>query len=148
MTLLEEIKCGENAALEFMEARPNDSLKFTKTVVAFANGKGGRLIFGIENGTRILDANDDNHNIRSKGNEDNREDNEDNGKDNEDKDALVLNAIARNPQLTVRQLAANLPISKPTVEHLANATQGREQRQALRCVRGRRERGWLKCSIT
>ena len=71
MTLLEEIQGGENGALEFKEARPKDSLKFTKTVVAFANGKGGRLIFGIEDGTRILDANSNNHNIRSKGNEDN-----------------------------------------------------------------------------
>ena len=40
MTLLEEIKNGENVALEFKEARPKDSLKFTKTVVAFANGRG------------------------------------------------------------------------------------------------------------
>lgn len=54
MTLLEEIQNGENAALEFKEARPKDSLKFTKTVVAFANGKGGRLIFGIEDGTRNI----------------------------------------------------------------------------------------------
>ena len=54
MTLFEEIQGGENAALEFKEARPKDSLKFTKTVVAFANGKGGRLIFGIEDGTRNI----------------------------------------------------------------------------------------------
>ena len=54
MTLLEEIQNGENVALEFKEARPKDSLKFTKTVVAFANGKGGRLIFGIEDGTRNI----------------------------------------------------------------------------------------------
>ena len=54
MTLLEEIKNGENVALEFKEARPKDSLKFTKTVVAFANGCGGRLIFGIEDGTRNI----------------------------------------------------------------------------------------------
>jgi predicted HTH transcriptional regulator len=43
MTLLEEIQNGENAVLEFKEARPKDSLKFTKTVVAFANGRGGRI---------------------------------------------------------------------------------------------------------
>ena len=54
MTLLEEIKNGENVSLEFKEARPKDSLKFTKTVVAFANGRGGRLIFGIEDGTRNI----------------------------------------------------------------------------------------------
>ena len=54
MTLLEEIQNGENVALEFKEARPKDSLKFTKTVVAFANGKGGRIIFGIEDGTHNI----------------------------------------------------------------------------------------------
>ena len=48
MTLLEEIQNGENVALEFKVVRPNDSLKFTKTVVAFANGKGGRILFGVE----------------------------------------------------------------------------------------------------
>ena len=45
MTLLEEIQNGENVALEFKEARPKDSLKFTKTVVAFANGRGGRWVW-------------------------------------------------------------------------------------------------------
>ena len=51
MTLIEQIAQGENAALEFKEARPKDSLKFVKTVVAFANGRGGRLLFGVENET-------------------------------------------------------------------------------------------------
>ena len=87
-------------------------------------------------GEGILDANDDNHNIRSKGNEDNREDNEDNGKDNEDKDALVLNAIARNPQLTVRQLAANLPISKATVERVLKSLQNKGLLRRLGGTRG------------
>ena len=39
MTLREEIANGETATLEFKEARPKDSIKFTKTVVAFANGR-------------------------------------------------------------------------------------------------------------
>ena len=39
MTLREEIAQGENVALEFKEARPKDSLKYFKTVVAFANGR-------------------------------------------------------------------------------------------------------------
>ena len=43
MTLLEEIQGGENVALEFKETRLKDLLKFTKTVVAFAYKKGGRL---------------------------------------------------------------------------------------------------------
>ena len=42
---------GENVALEFKEARPKDSLKFVKTVVAFANGRGGRILFGVEDKT-------------------------------------------------------------------------------------------------
>ena len=54
MTLLEEIKNGESVALEFKEARPKDSLKFTKTVVAFANGRGGRILFGVEDRTGRL----------------------------------------------------------------------------------------------
>ena len=43
MTLREEIAQGENVALEFKEARPKDSLKYLKTVVAFANGRGWRM---------------------------------------------------------------------------------------------------------
>lgn len=39
MTLREEIAQGENVALEFKEARPKDSLKHLKTIVAFANGR-------------------------------------------------------------------------------------------------------------
>ena len=54
MTLIEEIKKGESATLEFKEARPKDSLKFTKTVVAFANGRGGRILFGVEDGTGVV----------------------------------------------------------------------------------------------
>ena len=54
MTLIEEIQNGENVALEFKEARPKDSLKFTKTVVAFANGRGGRILFGVEDKTGRL----------------------------------------------------------------------------------------------
>ena len=52
--MLEEIQNGENVALEFKEARPKDSLKFTKTVVAFANGRGGRILFGVEDKTGRL----------------------------------------------------------------------------------------------
>ena len=40
----EEIVQGENGALEFKEARPKDSLKNLKTVVAFANGRGWRTV--------------------------------------------------------------------------------------------------------
>lgn len=46
MTLREEIAQGENVALEFKEARPNDSLKCLKMVGAFANGRGWRMVSG------------------------------------------------------------------------------------------------------
>ena len=39
MALKEEIAHGENVVLEIKEARPKDSLKYLKTVVAFANGR-------------------------------------------------------------------------------------------------------------
>ena len=44
MTLREEIAQGECVALEFREARPKDSLKYLKTVAAFANGRGWRMV--------------------------------------------------------------------------------------------------------
>ena len=43
MTVLEEIAKVESATLEVMKARPKESLKCTKTVVAFTNGRGGRV---------------------------------------------------------------------------------------------------------
>ena len=54
MTLEKEIHGGESARLELKEARPKDSVKFMKTVVAFANSKGGRIVFGVEDGTRRI----------------------------------------------------------------------------------------------
>ena len=57
MTLKEQIAQGVNIALEFKEARPKDALKFVKTVVAFANGRGGRLLFGVEDGTGVVKRN-------------------------------------------------------------------------------------------
>ena len=41
MTLREEIAQGENVILGFKEARPKDSLKYLKTVVAFATDDDG-----------------------------------------------------------------------------------------------------------
>ncbi len=42
------IKNGENSQVEFKLALPEDHLKYLKTVVAFANCKGGKLIFGVD----------------------------------------------------------------------------------------------------
>ena len=47
----EEIFAGESENVEFKSEIPPKSEKYMKTVVAFANGKGGKLIFGVENGT-------------------------------------------------------------------------------------------------
>ena len=44
MTLREEIAQGVNVALVFKEARPKDSHKYLKTVGAFANGRGWRMV--------------------------------------------------------------------------------------------------------
>lgn len=49
---IEEILDGESKNVEFKVQRPDKSMKYMKTVVAFANGKGGRIIFGIDDKTR------------------------------------------------------------------------------------------------
>lgn len=48
---IEDIYVGESDNLEFKEDIPVKSERYMKTVVAFANGKGGKIIFGIENDT-------------------------------------------------------------------------------------------------
>ena len=47
--LLDEIKQGESKVLEFKEKLPSDSKKYVKTVIAFSNGAGGKLIIGVNN---------------------------------------------------------------------------------------------------
>lgn len=48
---INEIKKGENEFTEFKKSVPEKSIKYMKTVVAFANGRGGKIIFGVENNT-------------------------------------------------------------------------------------------------
>ena len=48
---IEEILAGESKNIEFKFQRPKDSIKYMKTVVAFANGEGGRIIFGVDDKT-------------------------------------------------------------------------------------------------
>lgn len=50
----EQIFAGESKNTEFKICRPENSLKYIKTVVAFANGKGGKIIFGIEDTTKDI----------------------------------------------------------------------------------------------
>jgi Predicted transcriptional regulator containing an HTH domain and an uncharacterized domain shared with the mammalian protein Schlafen len=45
---IEEIFAGESKNVEFKEKLPDKSIKYMKSVVAFANGSGGRIIFGID----------------------------------------------------------------------------------------------------
>lgn len=51
MNIAQEITKGESSTLEFKKELPATHEQYLKTVVAFANGKGGRIIFGIEDQT-------------------------------------------------------------------------------------------------
>ena len=45
---IDEILAGESKNMEFKIRRPEKSIKYMKSVVAFANGKGGKIVFGID----------------------------------------------------------------------------------------------------
>lgn len=47
----DEILNGETREVEFKVQRPKDSSKYMKTVVAFSNGEGGRIVFGVQDKT-------------------------------------------------------------------------------------------------
>ncbi len=49
---IEEILAGESKNVEFKETLPEKSIKYMKSVVAFANGTGGKIIFGIADKTK------------------------------------------------------------------------------------------------
>ena len=49
---IEEILAGESKNVEFKENLPEKSIKYMKSVVAFANGNGGKIIFGIADKNR------------------------------------------------------------------------------------------------
>ena len=49
MTLQEEIQNGESRTLEYKSELPHDSQKWIKTIVAFANGAGGKFVLGVNN---------------------------------------------------------------------------------------------------
>lgn len=48
---VDEILKGESKEIEYKEAVPVNSRKYTRTAVAYANCAGGRIIFGVENNT-------------------------------------------------------------------------------------------------
>lgn len=51
---IEEIKHGENKNIEFKKELPGKSNKYVKTVIAFANTSGGKIVFGVEDKTREI----------------------------------------------------------------------------------------------
>src|SRR5659263_44701 len=56
---IEEILAGESKTVEFKEMLPKKNSKYMKTVVAFANGRGGKLIFGIKDDSHEVVGIDD-----------------------------------------------------------------------------------------
>lgn len=48
---MEFILPGESKNVEYKVTRPKDSKKYIKTVIAFANGSGGSIVFGIDDVT-------------------------------------------------------------------------------------------------
>ena len=49
-----EIERGETRTVEFKKELPQDSSKWIKTIVAFANGAGGKLLIGVSNKREII----------------------------------------------------------------------------------------------
>ena len=54
MTLQEEIQNGESRTLEYKSELPHDSQKWIKTIVAFANGAGGKFVLGVNNQRKFV----------------------------------------------------------------------------------------------
>lgn len=51
---LDEIKCGESKNIEFKVQLPDDSKKYMKTIIAYANTSGGKIIIGVDDITRSI----------------------------------------------------------------------------------------------
>jgi len=56
---IEEIVHGESKNVEFKVSLPKDSAKYIKTIIAFANTQGGRLVVGVDDKTRSVTGVDD-----------------------------------------------------------------------------------------
>ena len=59
MDLESEISRGESNRLEFKKELPKDHRKYLKTVVAFSNCSGGRILFGVSDDRSIVGIPDD-----------------------------------------------------------------------------------------
>ena len=44
---------GESKNIEYKVTVPDKSEKYMKTVVAFANGKGGKIVFGVDDNQKL-----------------------------------------------------------------------------------------------
>ncbi|MCL2864598.1 MAG: putative DNA binding domain-containing protein [Lachnospiraceae bacterium] len=55
--IIREIKMGESKNIEFKVELPNDKEKYLKTIIAFANGSGGKLIIGVDDERNIVGIN-------------------------------------------------------------------------------------------
>lgn len=51
---LEEIRSGESKNVEFKIMLPDDSKKYMKAIVAYANTSGGKIIIGVDDATRNI----------------------------------------------------------------------------------------------
>lgn len=47
----DKLLSGESVNVEYKVTIPKDSTKYMKTVVAFANGRGGKIVFGVDDKT-------------------------------------------------------------------------------------------------
>ena len=56
--LLREIRAGESKTLEFKEALPPRAERWVKTVVAFSNSAGGKLVVGVSDGGDVAGVDD------------------------------------------------------------------------------------------
>ena len=59
MRVLDEICRGESHNVEFKSDLPSDDRRYLKTVVAFSNGAGGRIFFGVGDDRSIIGIPDD-----------------------------------------------------------------------------------------
>ena len=57
----ESLFSGESKNIEYKVAVPKKSEKYMKTVVAFANGNGGKIVFGIDDNTLEIVGMDENN---------------------------------------------------------------------------------------
>lgn len=58
-SMLEEISMGGTSRLEFIGDPSEEQRRFIRTAVAFSNGSGGRILFGVRDDHEIVGIPDD-----------------------------------------------------------------------------------------